>query len=105
MTEPAAPAAPEAPRTKGGRFTKGNSGNPKGRKVELPEVRALIVDGLPVAVRYLLKLVDDKGAADKDRAAAAKTLLEFGIAKPRDVTEVGDMAAAMRALADALTTD
>ncbi len=86
------------------RWKKGQSGNPAGRRVELPEVRALIAVNAPKAVRLLAAIMDDKGAETRERRAAAEFLLTRFVPIPKDPGEVADMAKALETFAKAITT-
>jgi hypothetical protein len=70
-------------------FVKGQSGNPSGRPKSLANLSAMILektkDGA-LLVKTLLEIVNT-GEENKDRIAAAKLLLEYGIGKPTEHVE------------------
>lgn len=66
----------------GGRFQKGQSGNPKGRKPEHPEIREKFKEAAAEALDLALKVLRGKGEERKDQLAAARIVLEWGLPKP-----------------------
>lgn len=91
-----------AARGEGGRWLPGQSPNPAGKPKKFPEARAAIEAGLPTAIAYLLTVIGDAGCETKDRVAAAKTILDFGMPKPRDAQAETTAAEALALLADKL---
>lgn len=97
------PAAPRRRKAGGRPFKKGESGNPGGVPKVVVAVRKLLEEeGVPQAVEFLRRvasgeekesIVDDNGeevlipARLKTRVDAAKAILDFGLAKPKQ--EVG----------------
>lgn len=63
-------------------FKKGQSGNPAGRKAELPEIRAAIEESLPLALKLCRDVITSKTDERKDQVAAARIIFEWGLAKP-----------------------
>lgn len=72
-------------------WTKGQSGNPAGKPRKLPEVRARIEELTEDAVKTLATLCRSKKVEPKDRIAASKALLEWGIPKPQQQVSTGEL--------------
>lgn len=86
-----------------GHWVKGGpSPNPKGAARRFPEAREALEAGLPKAVEYLVSVIGSVAHDPKDRIAAAKTIMDFGMPKPRDADDKLTAAAALKALADVL---
>ena len=92
-----------AARDASGKWLPGQSPNPAGKPKKVPAARAAIEAGLPTAIEYLLQVIVDAAHEPKDRIAAAKTILDFGMPKPRDAQAETTAAEALAALADKLT--
>lgn len=97
--------AGSAANTKPGRWAKGQSGNPKGRKPVFPEVRELLNGHAKEAVVYLAAVMKDPEVDPKTRITAASTILTYALPKPKDPGELGDMAKALEAFANAITEE
>lgn len=91
-----------AARSGDGRWLPGQSPNPAGKPKKFPEARAAIEAGLPTAIAYLLSAIGNEGLEAKDRIAAAKTILDFGMPKPRDAQAETTAAEALALLAEKL---
>lgn len=76
-------SAPEAP---GKPFKKGQSGNPGGKPKWLKAARESLQALTPLARKTLRAVM--KNGADKDKVAAAKTVLEFTVPKPKQTHRV-----------------
>jgi hypothetical protein len=58
------------------RFVKGKSGNPGGRPKLDPEVKALLQEFTPVAIKTLAEIMQDENKQDSARVTAALGLLK-----------------------------
>lgn len=67
-------------------FKPGQSGNPGGKPAWLKKVRQSLQGLTPLARKTLRDVM--KAGADKDRVAAAKTVLEYTVPKPRQTHRV-----------------
>jgi hypothetical protein len=86
-----------------GRWVKGVSGNRSGRAKAHPDVRAKIAAALPSVVDMLVEVVENQGEDIDRRITAGRTLLDWGIATPKDAVAGETAAQALAKLADALT--
>ncbi len=93
-------------RSKTGRFTKGQSGNPKGRPKQTAEQKDALemIRGIsPKAARLLDSVIDDKSAPLSLRIKAVEIVLDRTYGKPTqpvDVEPPVDMSALERAFAN-----
>jgi hypothetical protein len=72
-----------------GRLLPGHTANPGGRvSTWLKAVKAELRAGSRDAADYLRRVVSDEDASCKDRIAAAKTILDFTVTKPKQTLEV-----------------
>lgn len=67
-------------------FKPGKSGNPGGKPKWLKAARESLQSLTPLARKTLRQVM--KNGADKDKVAAAKTVLEFTVPKPRQTHRV-----------------
>jgi hypothetical protein len=65
-----------------GHWAPGSSGNANGRPKFNPEVKALLWDGVPKAIKFCIGILENDGAETKDRLIASRMLLEWGLSKP-----------------------
>lgn len=63
-------------------FQPGQSGNPGGAKPQHPEIRAAFKAAAGEALNLALKVMRDRKATRKDKLAAARMVLEWGLSKP-----------------------
>jgi len=63
-------------------FKPGQSGNPSGRPKGCAEIQALARSYAPDAMRCLAEIVNDVGAKESARVAAANSILDRGYGKP-----------------------
>lgn len=80
------------------------SGNPSGKSKVEGETRAFIQAACKDAARVLLQIAMDETAGYRDRSYAARTLLDFGLAKPTNPIEIKSDSDALNRVAEALTT-
>ena len=74
-----------------GKFVKGQSGNPGGRKGTVVNgvcITDLAKSHCPEAIETLVEIMRDKGAPQTARKAAADSLLDRGIGKPLQKAEL-----------------
>lgn len=69
-------------RDKQGQWAPGVSGNMQGRPKFNPEVKRLLWEGVPKAITFCMKVLDDDSADIKDRMTASRMILEWGLSKP-----------------------
>jgi len=72
----------------GGKFVKGQSGNPKGRPAVVKEIRELAQQHGTKAVEVLASLMNDVAQDGRVRIAAARELLDRGYGKASQHIEV-----------------
>lgn len=90
-------------RDTGGKFVKGQSGNPSGRPKVVGELRDLAREHTEDAVKTLVKICNDEDAPSAARTAAAVALLDRGHGRPSQNIEAKiDVYDAGRAHAQAL---
>lgn len=87
-----------------GSFKKGQSGNPKGRKPELPELRERFKEAAGEALALALVVLRGKTEERKDQIAAARIVLEWGLPKPAPELGGGNLEK-LEAIARALRGD
>jgi hypothetical protein len=91
MTEPCKQCGVEGctGRGPGGRVLPGHTSNPGGRvPTWLKEVRAELRGGSTEASQLLRRVIGDAAERTQDRIAAAKTVLEFTVTKPKHTVKV-----------------
>lgn len=81
-------ASPEN-RDSAGRFVKGQSGNPGGRKPMDEKTKKIFESAAPKAARMLVKMMDDIEVAPKTRVKAAEVILDRAYGKPVQAIEGG----------------
>lgn len=74
-------------RDSSGRFKKGKSGNPGGRKSVDQSVTKLAQDHTQDAINTLVEICNDKKAAKNSRVAAAREILDRGWGRPMQSVE------------------
>ncbi len=79
----------------------GQSGNPAGTSKTPPEVRAFLREHSLIAAQVLVEVAQH--GEEKNRVAAAKTLLDFSVSKPKEESDTNSATVVIEALAAALT--
>jgi uncharacterized protein DUF5681 len=69
-------------------WTKGQSGNPTGRRKEVGPVRELAKQYTEAAIDTLAKVMQDENAPHSARVAAAEALLARGWGKPQQIIDM-----------------
>lgn len=72
---------------KGG-YTKGKSGNPRGRPKVVKEIRELAKKHTEDAVKVLVEIMNSTGAKEAARVAAANSILDRGWGRPAQELEL-----------------
>jgi len=77
-----------ASRDKTGRFVKGQSGNPNGRKPLAPELKEALGPLGPKSIAELKKIIEKPDTKDGDKIKAIEIVLGYLIGKPQQSVEV-----------------
>lgn len=72
----------EANRDGAGRWVKGKSGNPGGQLKRIHEIRALALSETEASFRVLFEIRDSTASENRDRIAACKEIIRYGIGEP-----------------------
>ena len=75
-------------RTKTGQFSKGQSGNPGGRKATPKEVKELLKAATVPMVKLLIKTANDKNVKIELRVRCAETIIERSLGKPNQPIDI-----------------
>jgi hypothetical protein len=71
-----------------GKFVKGQSGNPGGRPKKVKEIEDLALEATPECLKILIKIAKRESEDSRARIAAIKEILDRGLGKAVQKTEV-----------------
>ena len=77
-----------ASRDETGRFVKGQSGNPEGRKPLAPEIKDMLLPLGKKSVAALKAVLDDPDAKHSDKLKATEIVLDRLMGKPQQAVEL-----------------